>query len=98
MPKISTQSLVAYTATFPQCNSLSVFISFRSQQLIESALAENECMKYLDRDQMQCLADSAYPLTLKQGVSVVQEGDNGNQAYIVEGEEECENEIDTLAS
>ncbi len=55
-------------------------------------------MKYLDRDQMLCLADSAYPLTLKQGVSVVQEGDNGTQAYIVEGEEECENEIDTLAS
>ncbi len=98
MPTISTHSLVAYTATFPQCNSLSVFISFRSQRLIESALAENECMKYLDRDQMLCLADSAYPLTLKQGVSVVQEGDNGTQAYIVEGEEECENEIDTLAS
>ncbi|XP_052418404.1 cGMP-dependent protein kinase 1 [Carassius gibelio] len=55
-----------------------------SQQLIESALAENECMKYLNRDQMRCLVDSAYPITLKQGVSVVQEGDNGTQAYIVE--------------
>ncbi|XP_016311454.1 cGMP-dependent protein kinase 1-like [Sinocyclocheilus anshuiensis] len=54
------------------------------QQLIESAVAENECMKYLDRDQMRCLVDSAYPMTLKQGVSVVQEGDNGTQAYIVE--------------
>ncbi|XP_016090779.1 cGMP-dependent protein kinase 1 [Sinocyclocheilus grahami] len=58
--------------------------SQESQRLIESALAENECMKYLDRDQMRCLVDSAYPMTLKQGVSVVQEGDNGTQAYIVE--------------
>ncbi|XP_016393981.1 cGMP-dependent protein kinase 1-like [Sinocyclocheilus rhinocerous] len=58
--------------------------SQESQQLIESALAENECMKYLVRDQMRCLVDSAYPITLKQGVSVVQEEDNGAQAYIVE--------------
>lgn len=47
---------------------------------------------------MRCLVDSAYPITLKQGMSVVQEGDNGTQAYIVEGEYECENERDTLAS
>uniref|UniRef100_A0A8C1SE38 Cyclic nucleotide-binding domain-containing protein n=1 Tax=Cyprinus carpio TaxID=7962 RepID=A0A8C1SE38_CYPCA len=58
--------------------------SQESQRLIESALAENECMKYLIRDQMRCLVDSAYPITLKQGVSVVQEEDNGTQAYIVE--------------
>ncbi|KAI2661317.1 cGMP-dependent protein kinase 1 [Labeo rohita] len=58
--------------------------SQESQRLIESALAENECMKYLDRDQIRCSVDSAYPITLKQGVSVVQEGDNGTQAYIVE--------------
>ncbi|XP_042618724.1 cGMP-dependent protein kinase 1-like isoform X2 [Cyprinus carpio] len=41
-------------------------------------------MKYLIRDQMRCLVDSVYPITLKQGVSVVQEEDNGTQAYIVE--------------
>ncbi|XP_042618722.1 cGMP-dependent protein kinase 1-like isoform X1 [Cyprinus carpio] len=58
--------------------------SQESQRLIESALAENECMKYLIRDQMRCLVDSVYPITLKQGVSVVQEEDNGTQAYIVE--------------
>ncbi|XP_042586111.1 cGMP-dependent protein kinase 1 [Cyprinus carpio] len=58
--------------------------SQESQRLIESALAENEFMKYLDRDQIRCLVDSAYPITLQQGVSVVQEGDNGTQAYIVE--------------
>ncbi|XP_039530458.1 cGMP-dependent protein kinase 1 isoform X2 [Pimephales promelas] len=58
--------------------------SEESKRLIESALAENECMKYLDRDQMLCLVDSAYPITLKQGVCFVKEGDNGTQAYIVE--------------
>ncbi|XP_067269137.1 cGMP-dependent protein kinase 1 [Pseudorasbora parva] len=58
--------------------------SQESKRLIESALAENECMKYLDRDQMQCLVDSAHPITLKQGVCVFQEGDNGTQAYILE--------------
>lgn len=42
-------------------------------------------MKYLDRDQMLCLVDSAYPITLKQGVYVIKEGDEGSQAYIVEG-------------
>ncbi|XP_051758221.1 cGMP-dependent protein kinase 1 isoform X1 [Ctenopharyngodon idella] len=58
--------------------------SQESKRLIESALEENECMKYLDRDQMLCLVDSVHPITLKQGVCVVQEGDNGTQAYIVE--------------
>ncbi|XP_067250161.1 cGMP-dependent protein kinase 1 [Chanodichthys erythropterus] len=58
--------------------------SQESKRLIESALEENECLKYLDRDQMLCLVDSAHPITLKQGVCVVQEGDNGTQAYIVE--------------
>lgn len=86
------------TATFPQCNSLSILISFRSKRLIESALEENECLKYLDRDQMLCLVDSAHPITLKQGVCVVQEGDNGTQAYIVEGEEEHKNESVVLTS
>nr|XP_055024383.1 cGMP-dependent protein kinase 1 isoform X3 [Misgurnus anguillicaudatus] len=55
-----------------------------SQKLIEAALVENECMKYLDRDQMLCLVDSAYPITLKQGMCVMKEGDEGSQAYIVE--------------
>lgn len=55
-------------------------------------------MKYLDRDQMLCLVDSAYPITLKQGVCFVQEGDNGTQAYIVEGEEECKNARVVLTS
>ncbi|XP_057213656.1 cGMP-dependent protein kinase 1 isoform X2 [Triplophysa rosa] len=41
-------------------------------------------MKYLDRDQILCLVDSAYPITLKQGVYVGKEGDEGSQAYIVE--------------
>lgn len=90
--------LILLLPTFPQWNSWCVFIYFRSQRLIESALAENECMKYLIRDQMRCLVDSVYPITLKQGVSVVQEEDNGTQAYIVEGEQECENERATLAS
>lgn len=47
---------------------------------------------------MLCLVDSAHPITLKQGVCVVQEGDNGTQAYIVEGEEEQENESVVLTS
>lgn len=47
---------------------------------------------------MLCLVDSAHPITLKQGVCVVQEGDNGTQAYIVEGEEEHENESVVLTS
>ncbi|XP_056585975.1 cGMP-dependent protein kinase 1 isoform X2 [Triplophysa dalaica] len=55
-----------------------------SQKLLEAALAENECMTYLDRDQILCLVDSAYPITLKQGVYVRKEGDEGSQAYIVE--------------
>ncbi|XP_056319011.1 cGMP-dependent protein kinase 1 [Danio aesculapii] len=58
--------------------------SQESQRLIESALAENECMKYLDRDQLQCLVESAYPTTIKQGVCLFQEGEHGSQAYIVE--------------
>ncbi|XP_051524692.1 cGMP-dependent protein kinase 1 [Myxocyprinus asiaticus] len=58
--------------------------SQESQRLIEAALAESECMKYLDRDQMLSLVDSAYPTTFKEGVCVIQEGDGGSQAYIVE--------------
>ncbi|KAA0713656.1 cGMP-dependent protein kinase 1 [Triplophysa tibetana] len=55
-----------------------------SQKLLEAALAENEFMTYLDRDQILCLVDSAYPITFKQGVYVRKEGDEGSLAYIVE--------------
>ncbi|XP_030622482.1 cGMP-dependent protein kinase 1 [Chanos chanos] len=58
--------------------------SLESQRLIETALLESECVRYMGRGQVQALVDSAYSVTLGQGACLVQEGEEGSQAYVIE--------------
>ncbi|KAJ8400934.1 hypothetical protein AAFF_G00388910 [Aldrovandia affinis] len=55
-----------------------------SQQLIQTALLENDFMKHLEPGQVLALVDCMHPATVAQGCRVIQEGDDGSLVYVLE--------------
>ncbi|KAK3565809.1 hypothetical protein QTP86_015570 [Hemibagrus guttatus] len=54
-----------------------------SQRVIETALRENEWLKYVGR-QLSDLVDCVYLTTVAQGVRLIREGDEASQSFILE--------------
>ncbi|KAG5840551.1 hypothetical protein ANANG_G00189980 [Anguilla anguilla] len=58
--------------------------SKESQQLIQTALLENDFMKHLEQGQILAIVDCMHPTTVAQGCCVIQEGDDGSLVYVLE--------------
>ncbi|XP_058244723.1 cGMP-dependent protein kinase 1 isoform X1 [Hemibagrus wyckioides] len=58
-------------------------LSPRSQRVIETALRENEWLKYVGRE-LSDLVDCVYLTTVAQGARLIREGDEASQSFILE--------------
>ncbi|XP_036382682.1 cGMP-dependent protein kinase 1 [Megalops cyprinoides] len=58
--------------------------SEESQQLIQTALLENDFMKHLEAGQILAIVDCMHPTTVTKGCCVIQEGDDGSLVYVLE--------------
>ncbi|KAG9353981.1 hypothetical protein JZ751_012105 [Albula glossodonta] len=64
--------------------------SKESQELIQAVLLENDIMRHLDLEQILAIIDCMHPITIAQGCSVIQEGDDGSLVYVLEVEGKVE--------
>ncbi|CAB1319765.1 unnamed protein product, partial [Coregonus sp. 'balchen'] len=58
--------------------------SQQSQELIQTSFLENDFLKNLESGQILAIMDCMYPTTVNQGCCVIQEGDSGTLAYVLE--------------
>uniref|UniRef100_A0A3P8U0Q4 cGMP-dependent protein kinase n=1 Tax=Amphiprion percula TaxID=161767 RepID=A0A3P8U0Q4_AMPPE len=60
------------------------FCLFRSSDLIQRALMDNDFMKHLEHGQILTIMDCMRPTSLTKGCCVIQEGDDGSTVYVLE--------------
>ena len=60
--------------------------SFRSRELIKSAILDNDFMKNLELGQIREIVDCMYPVEVPCGQVICQEGDVGSIVYVTSGQ------------
>lgn len=61
-------------------------LSFRSRELIKSAILDNDFMKNLEMTQIREIVDCMYPVQYAAGSLIIKEKDVGSIVYVMEGE------------
>ena len=61
-------------------------MNFRAKKLIKTAIWTNNFMKKLEKSQVQEIVSCMYLKHFKAGEFVIQEGDGGNEMYVLAGE------------
>lgn len=65
--------------------SVPACITFRSREIIKSAILDNDFMKNLEMTQIREIVDCMYPVQYAAGSLIIKEGDVGSIVYVMEG-------------
>jgi len=58
---------------------------YRTKDLINHAIQDNDFMKNLDVTQIREIVDCMYPVEYRKGSVIIKEGDVGSLVYVMEG-------------
>ncbi|KAF0021375.1 hypothetical protein F2P81_026372 [Scophthalmus maximus] len=81
----STDAAQTHTLTRNEPSDVHLCVC-RSNDLIQRALMDNDFMKHLEHGQILTIMECMRPTSLSRGCCVIQEGDDGSEVYVLEGE------------
>lgn len=67
---------------------------YKTMAALSKAIAKNILFSHLDENERSDIFDAMFPVTFLQGESIIQQGDEGDNFYVIDvGEVEVSNEV-----